>query len=154
MAINNKILLAVAVAATGVVVWAYIGATTGPDVIKGADTTNPVLVARGEKIYADNCASCHGDNRQGQPNWRKRNEDGTLPAPPHDESGHTWHHTDQQNFDYVKFGGSSNNSASFKSAMPAFSKTLSDDEIWAVIAFIKSKWPEKIQKRRNKMMQR
>ena len=36
-----------------------------------------------------NCASCHGDNLQGQPNWQQANADGSYPAPPHDASGHT-----------------------------------------------------------------
>ena len=41
--------------------------------------------------YQEYCASCHGVNLEGQANWRSRNQDGTLPAPPHDETGHTWH---------------------------------------------------------------
>ena len=31
--------------------------------------------------------------------------------------------------------------------MPAFGQTLSDAEIWAVLAFIKSRWPEEIRAR-------
>ena len=30
--------------------------------------------------------------------------DGRLPAPPHDESGHTWHHPDAQLFAITKYG--------------------------------------------------
>ena len=56
----------------------------------------------GETLYARHCAVCHGDKLQGQPNWDVRDDNGLLPAPPHDESGHTWHHSDDQLFEVVK----------------------------------------------------
>ena len=59
---------------------------------------NASVVAQGKEIYAANCASCHGDNLEGQPNWRSPDADGYLPAPPHDKSGHTWHHPDAMLF--------------------------------------------------------
>jgi mono/diheme cytochrome c family protein len=31
--------------------------------------------------------------------------------------------------------------------MPAFGQTLSDEKIWAVLAFIKSRWPEETRAR-------
>ena len=46
----------------------------------------------GSENYQEHCASCHGVNLEGQPNWREYKADGSLPAPPHDETGHTWHH--------------------------------------------------------------
>ena len=49
---------------------------------------NRDLVA-GQRLYGDHCASCHGLNLEGEANWRVRNDDGTMPAPPHDETGHT-----------------------------------------------------------------
>lgn len=52
-------------------------------------------VARGKEVYAVSCAACHGANREGQANWRSRKQDGRMPAPPHDDSGHTWHHPDE-----------------------------------------------------------
>ena len=33
----------------------------------------------------------------------------------------------------------------FQTDMPAWANTLKDEDIWAVIAFIKSKWPKEIQ---------
>jgi mono/diheme cytochrome c family protein len=33
----------------------------------------------------------------------------------------------------------------YQSDMPAFAGQLSDEDIWAVFAFIKSTWPDKIQ---------
>ena len=73
-----------------------------------------------------------------------RNADGTLPAPPHDVTGHTWHHGDQLLFELTKWGPQAVIGSDYKSAMPGFSDTLSDDEIWATLAFIKSRWPDEI----------
>ena len=103
------------------------------------------LIARGEAIYGQNCASCHGINLEGQANWRSINEDGTLPAPPHDSSGHTWHHSDTMLFNITKWGTAAVVGGDFKSNMPGFAGTLEDEEIWAVLSYIKSRWPEDIQ---------
>jgi len=112
---------------------------------------NAALVASGKDIYVQDCASCHGVNLEGQPDWRIRNPQGFLPAPPHDPSGHTWHHTDQVLFDLTKFGPQKYAGADYKSDMPAYETTLSDDEIIAVLSYIKSQWPEKIRKRHDAM---
>ncbi len=101
----------------------------------------------GATLYAEHCASCHGANLEGQPNWRSPNSDGTLPAPPHDESGHTWHHGDLLLFKYVKLGGAAAvkelGVSSFRSGMPSFAGVLSDREIRDVLNFIKSHWSER-----------
>jgi len=96
----------------------------------------------GAKVYAQHCASCHGPNLEGQPNWRQRLPNGRLPAPPHDESGHTWHHPDDLLFGMTKHGLVPGRyaPAGYQSDMPAFEGQLSDDEIWAVLAYIKSHW--------------
>lgn len=112
-----------------------------------ADVGNPSLVAQGAKIYAAQCASCHGANLQGQPDWRTRMANGRLPAPPHDASGHTWHHPDDVLFAIVKNGVVPPNAPpGYQSDMPAFSGKLKDSEIWAVLAFIKSRWPDDVRK--------
>jgi len=120
----------------------------------GADPSDPEMVARGGKLYADNCASCHGANLEGEPNWRSRKADGTLPAPPHDRTGHTWHHPDKLLFDYTKLGGQANAPPGFKSAMPGFRETLSDRDIRAVLAFIKSRWPADVLARQRQITAR
>lgn len=103
---------------------------------------NADQVALGRAIYAQRCATCHGDRLQGQPNWRERKPDGRLPAPPHDEAGHTWHHPDDHLFRITK-GGLQPPLApeGYESDMPAFGDVLTDEEIWAVLSFIKSTWP-------------
>lgn len=121
-----------------------------------ADANDAAQVAAGEAIYQANCAECHGSALEGQPDWQSRLPDGTMPAPPHDDTGHTWHHPDQLLFDYTKLGGAAVVQAPFKSAMPGFGESLADEEIWAVLAFIKSRWsPEtrEVQERRNLQQQ-
>ncbi|MEX2198041.1 MAG: cytochrome c [Burkholderiales bacterium] len=106
-----------------------------------ADPGDAGRVALGERVYAQHCASCHGARLEGQPNWRSRLQNGRLPAPPHDATGHTWHHADALLFAITKQGiVPSYAPAGYESDMPAFGRTLSDDEIWAVLAFIKSRW--------------
>src|SRR3546814_301467 len=68
------------------------------------DPSDQELVANGKGIYANNCASCHGAKLEGQPDWRVRQANGRLPAPPHDESGHTWHHPDAGLIEITKNG--------------------------------------------------
>lgn len=124
---------------------ALIGCTGGRDPGSNrADASDPDMVARGEVVYQEACASCHGVNLEGQANWTMRNSDGTLPAPPHDATGHTWHHGDQLLFELTKWGPSVVIGNDYNSAMPGFSDTLNDDDIWAVLAYIKSRWPDEI----------
>jgi len=104
-------------------------------------------VASGRQIYLQSCASCHGVDLKGQPNWTDRNSEGKLPAPPHDESGHTWHHGDNVLFDLTKFGTEKFIGGDYKSDMPVFKDVLSDEEIIAALSYIKSTWSEEMKKR-------
>lgn len=96
----------------------------------------------GRRVYDEQCAACHGRELEGQPDWRTRRADGKLPAPPHDASGHTWHHPDAVLFEIVKHGVQRFAGANYASDMPAYEGKLSDAEIRAVIAYVKSRWPE------------
>ena len=108
-----------------------------------ADASDTEMVILGEEVYANNCASCHGDKLEGQPNWQVRDDEGYLPAPPHDETGHTWHHADSLLFQIIKNGTASIAPADYKTRMNNFSDSLTDKEIWASLAFIKSTWSDK-----------
>jgi|TARA_R110002020_G_scaffold27552_1_gene88788 mono/diheme cytochrome c family protein len=110
---------------------------------------DPAVVAQGATIYEAQCASCHGANLEGQPNWRERGADGRLPAPPHNETGHTWHHPDVLLFKLTKEGPPKEigNGEPYYSNMPAFGGVLRDDEILAVLSYIKSRWPEDVRRR-------
>ena len=101
-------------------------------------------VQLGSVLYDEQCASCHGQNLEGQPNWHKRDQDGYLPAPPHDETGHTWHHTDKDLFEMTKYGIRAFAGEGYKTRMPIYKDILSDSEILAVLSFIKSGWPTEV----------
>ena len=119
----------------------------------GANSDDLVQVSLGTSVYTENCTSCHGANLGGQANWRIRKPDGRLPAPPHDETGHTWHHPDKQLFKITKSGVAAL-VPGYESDMPAFESVLSDEEIWAVLSYIKSTWSPEIKLRRDRRMQR
>ena len=116
--------------------WRYAG--TASTAVASAD-----IIAHGPQIYADQCAACHGADLEGQPDWRTPLASGRLPAPPHDESGHTWHHSDEVLFRIVKEGTAAIVGGGYESDMPGFADVLNDAEIRAVLDYIKSTWPER-----------
>ena len=100
------------------------------------------VVQAGEKIYQIHCAACHGKYLEGQPDWRKRDANGYLPAPPHDATGHTWHHADDLLFEITKYGPSVViNDPEYKTIMPVYEGILTDEDIIAVLSYIKNSWP-------------
>lgn len=114
-------------------------------------TETTSMVALGRTVYASQCAVCHGANLEGQPNWRERKPDGRLPAPPHDETGHTWHHDDATLFNLTKYGLSALVGRPVETDMPAYDGVLTDEQIRASLAYIKSRWPAQIQARQAEM---
>jgi mono/diheme cytochrome c family protein len=118
-----------------------------------ADPTDNTQVALGRTVYAEHCASCHGANLEGQPDWRERKPDGKMPAPPHDATGHTWHHPDDVLFGITKQGIAAFAPPGYASDMPAFDGVLTDEQIWAVLAYLKSSWPAEIQARQTALKQ-
>lgn len=103
----------------------------------------------GSKLYADYCASCHGANLEGQANWQTPDENGILPAPPHDATGHTWHHDTHLLIDYVQLGGKAalekRGIGDFPSGMPGFRDILNEKEVLDILSFIRSTWPIELQ---------
>jgi len=116
-----------------------------------SDHPSAQRLAQGQTLYREQCAACHGANLEGQPNWWERQPNGRLPAPPHDASGHTWHHPDDVLFGITKHGLAPYAPPGYESDMPAFDGKLTDDEIRAVLAYIKSQWPPEIQERQKAM---
>lgn len=131
--------------ALGAGLWWWLGRGAAPAI----DPSDARLVAEGRTVYAVHCASCHGAALEGQPNWRERRPDGRLPAPPHDVSGHTWHHPDKVLFGIVKQGIQAFAPPGYESDMPAYAGVLSDRDIAAVLAFIKAQWPPEIRARQD-----
>lgn len=120
---------------------AACGEAPGPGDDPHADPRDAARVALGARVYAQHCAACHGTKLEGQPDWRRRHANGRLPAPPHDESGHTWHHPDRVLFALTRNGLVPPYAPkNYASDMPAFGGKLSDDQIWAVLAYLKSHW--------------
>lgn len=119
------------------------------------DLDAPERIEAGAAIYARQCASCHGANLEGQPNWKVPLPSGRLPAPPHDDSGHTWHHVSDVLFALTKNGVAPPYApAGYQSDMPAFGATLSDDEIWNVLAFIRSRWSPPVRAKHGELERR
>lgn len=142
---NWKLLFGLGVAAAlGLGGWLGIGGRQSAPILAADD---PDLVTAGRVLYAEHCASCHGVGLEGQPNWRERLPNGRLPAPPHDASGHTWHHADSVLFRIVKEGIQSVAPPDYESDMPAYDGILADHEIIAVLSYIKAQWPAEIRQR-------
>lgn len=99
------------------------------------DERYPIRVPSGEEfqqaraLYEANCAECHGFEGQGQ----QLDPNAPGMAPPHDDTGHTWHHPDQQNFATVWLGTAN---------MPAFHNRLSAEDILSILGYIKHWWGE------------
>jgi len=108
-----------------------------------ADPENSAQVKRGKLVYDRFCSFCHGRDLKGQKNWRRRKDNGRLPAPPHDETGHTWHHDDELLFGIIKEGLVPPYAPKdYETDMPAWKDMLKDADIWSVLAYIKSRWPK------------
>lgn len=120
-----------------------------------SDTGLPYMdedrVAAGRVVYDSYCASCHGTNLEGEPDWQSRDADGYLPAPPHDETGHTWHHDSALLTRIVRDGTEAIVGGSYKSNMMGFGDVLSDEDIANVLGYIKSTWPDEVKEIHNEI---
>lgn len=106
-----------------------------------ADAGNFDMVTEGKQLYRSNCAGCHGRKLQGQLLWQVQDQFFGRRAPAHDQTGHTWQHSDEELFHMTKFGRFLTTPPTVKSYMPAYGQTISDEQILAVIAYIKATWP-------------
>lgn len=146
---NIAVGLTVLVVLVGAGIWGW--ETVFPDY--RADPNDTAQVERGQIVYQQYCAACHGENLEGQANWRSRKPNGRLPAPPHDKTGHTWHHSDKALVGITKYSLGEFVPGEYETDMPAFQGVLPDEDIWAVIAFIKSTWPLKVLERQSRVKQ-
>jgi mono/diheme cytochrome c family protein len=106
----------------------------------GAPTLDQDSVKSGRAIYEQHCASCHGANAQGAPDWQERDERGELPAPPHDGEGHTWRHSDAVLYEMVSKGWRDPFNKTKRLTMPPFGDVLSQQQIVEVITYLKTLW--------------
>lgn len=144
---KSKAIVSVLAAVAGIaVMWAIVADPFGSrSPAHALRPTDAQTLALGEGIYKAQCASCHGVRLEGQNEWQTRGANGLLPAPPHDASGHTWHHPDETLFRITKYGvAKAAGLKDYVSSMPAYDGVLSDEEIIAVLSWIKSRWPAKV----------
>jgi len=100
---------------------------------------DPTKIKRGEAVYRQNCASCHGPNGEATPGWRNPGADGKYPPPPLDGSAHAWHHSTETLEEMIRKG-----SPGGAGGMPAWDGKLTNQEIDDVIVWIKSLWPDDV----------
>lgn len=140
-------LAALVLGAAGGAIWGVL-ASDRPGLLPYEDAE---AVALGRTVYAEHCAACHGADLEGAPDWRSRDAYGYLPAPPHDETGHTWHHPDRLLVAITARGTEAVVGGDYRSNMKGFGDILSEDEILAVLAYIKSTWPPRIIEQHNRI---
>lgn len=143
---RSVIMTALAIAISSIAGWAALAQTSDAPLPGSLVQPARVDIAAGQDLYVENCAACHGANLEGQADWQSPGADGRLPAPPHDRTGHTWHHPDSVLFGYTQLGGTEllkQQGMDFDSGMPGFGDTLGDQEIWNILAYIKSTWPDR-----------
>lgn len=102
----------------------------------------PSQIAQGRGYYEQTCAACHGLDGQGQFPEAPYEPDATgrLGAPPHNEAGHTWHHTDELLLRYITEGGFADPTNFY--VMPRFDALYDREKAALIIAYIKTMWTE------------
>jgi mono/diheme cytochrome c family protein len=96
-------------------------------------------IQRGRKLFVQNCATCHGNDAQGAPNWSQADAKGKYPPPPLNGTGHAWHHPKRALMTTIKYG-----TARLGGSMPAWQGRLSEQDINDIIAWFQSQWPDEI----------
>ena len=112
------------------------------NLISSANAKN-IDIFKGMELYTNNCVSCHMENLVGNPDWKSGvDEDGQRLPPPLNGTGHTWHHSPDQLFQIIRYG--------YKKLDPNYKgKMLGNDgfsegDVWSILVYIKSLWPEEI----------
>ena len=103
------------------------GAVAAVDPAAGLASLDPAAVVRGEALFSQNCAVCHGADARGDGPGAA-----SLTRPPADlTSGHALMHTDDDYAYWIENGIEGTD-------MPAFGDELEDGEIRDVIAYVRS----------------
>lgn len=97
---------------------------------------------QGLKVFAKNCAACHGAQAQETVDWKTPTASGHYPPPPLNGTAHAWHHPLSVLQMVIRKGGKP-----LGGVMPAWENVLSDEEINAVIAAFQSYWPDQVYER-------
>lgn len=125
---------------TLVTTWLLFGAAGQAMADSGPSSSDTSQLESGERIYQQYCASCHGSQGEGMPNWERQNVQGELPAPPHGPEGHTWKHSDAMLYRIVSEGWRDPWNKTERLTMPAFKDVLPPAEIRTVVNYLKTLW--------------
>lgn len=93
----------------------------------------------GRKLFAANCAACHGDRAQGTADWKTPDKNGVFPPPPLNGTAHAWHHPLAVLYQVIQQGGKP-----MGGTMPAWAGKLDEQQTLSVIAAFQSEWPDDI----------
>ena len=100
------------------------------------------MLETGQQLYLENCAVCHGNEAQSTVDaWHQRDENGKLPPPPLNGTAHTWHHPINSLMYTVK-----NGTLEIGGSMPAWKDKLNDEQIFSILIWLTSLWPDEIYK--------
>ena len=98
------------------------------------------MLNAGQSLYKNNCAVCHGVNAESTvQNWQVRGQDGKMPPPPLNGTAHTWHHPLPGLMHTIR-----NGTQSIGGNMPPWKDKLTDDEIFSIVVWLTSLWPDEI----------
>jgi len=86
----------------------------------------------GQELYLEKCVLCHGSQGEGW-DWAKKVEKPPIPVP--DLSKVSPERSDQYLFSVIKEGGEAVGQTRF---MPPFGFQLSDQEVWDLVAYMRS----------------
>lgn len=120
---------ALAFIATLLVVALALSSCGGTQVEPGGTPADP-FIQNGARLYQANCQVCHGGATGGKLK--------DIP-PPHNANGHTWDHPDQWLTAAIL------NGITFsleEQKMPAFKDQLTEEDVKAILAYIKTWWTE------------
>ena len=120
--------------------WLLSGILIQPSFAQSNRITDSVLLQKGQNLFRQNCAACHGDNAKGTvENWQKPGSDGKLPPPPLNGTAHTWHHSIRGLAQTIQ-----NGTLEIGGSMPPWRGKLSEDDTFAIIIWLSSLWPDDI----------
>lgn len=121
-----------------IVMLAMVSTTHAADLLEQPQDAEPIRAGR--VIYQQSCATCHGAQGEGAPNWQLPNAQGEMPAPPHNEAGHTWKHADGMLYQIIQQGWRDPFNKTKRLTMPPFAGKLTPTQTRDVIAYLKTLW--------------
>lgn len=113
-------------------------APAGPPADASLERLAPMeVMARGARLYQENCAICHGPEAQGHPDWQTP---GVVVAPPLNGTGNDWKRKRADLVSVIKKGVKRKN----EPVMPGWEGRLSDQDIDEIIVWFQALWPAEV----------